>query len=72
MSNEDLKAFFAFWDFCCAFPSVGHLGLFACIEAYGFPSGFCALVKGMYHMCFAYSANAGCMMLLWLIRSGVL
>ena len=72
LSNEELKAFFAFWDFSCAFPSVWHLWLLAVLEAYGFPEGFVCMVRSMYSMCFAYMSRGGALLFLWMIRSGVL
>lgn len=69
---EGLRAWFAFWDYACAFPSVGHLWLFCLLDAYGFPAGFVALVKGMYHCCFAYSTHGSALLMLWIVRAGVL
>ena len=57
---EGYRAFIALFDFCCAFPSLGHVYLFAVLEAKGFPLGFINIVKLLYRHCcsFGGSGNA--------------
>ena len=69
---EGYEAFIALFDFCCAFPSLGHVFLFAMLKAKGFPEGFICIVKQLYRHCCSFGSSGDVCQFLWFITCGVL
>ena len=69
---EGYKAFIALFDFCCAFPSLGHVFLFAMLKAKGFPEGFICIVKQLYRHCCSFGSSGNVCQFLWFVTCGVL